>query len=270
MSEQHLVSRTAMFAVLCGGVWLVYASALHAPLIFDDASSIVSNTSIVRLWPPIGDKQHPGPLNLPTAEADYGRPLVNLSLALNYHFGKLDPFGYHVFNLIIHILCALLLWRIIHRLLCLKYFPQDFAAAAEMLGFLAALLWGLHPLNTESVQYITQRSEEMYALFYLAAIYSGLRYWTTTSRPQKHLWLILASLSCLMGAACKEMIVTAPAMLLLLERTFIVDSFSSAIKKSWRLYLALLLSWILLFVLEATGPRAQNTGFHLKEMPVLA
>src|SRR5262249_48655011 len=69
-------------------VALVYGHATNAPFIFDDSESVQKNTSIVRLWPLVGDSQHPGPLNpvgdLPVS----GRPLANLSLALNFCFGQ--------------------------------------------------------------------------------------------------------------------------------------------------------------------------------------
>src|SRR5262245_4689539 len=105
---------------------VVYGRALNAPLIFDDDSSIEQNTSIQSFWPLVGTTDQPGPLrptaDLPTA----GRPLVNFTFALNYRFGGLNPFGYHVFNLLIHFLSALLLWAVVRRTLCLPHFHGRF------------------------------------------------------------------------------------------------------------------------------------------------
>src|SRR5690349_15128491 len=90
--------------VLAGLLLIVYGWTLSAPLIFDDDASLVRNPSIRSLWPLVGTSDQPGPLRpvaeLPTA----GRPLVNFTFAVNYCFGGLDPYWYHVFNLSIHFL----------------------------------------------------------------------------------------------------------------------------------------------------------------------
>src|SRR4051812_12912017 len=103
-------------------VALVYGRALNAPFVFDDHDTIAKNTSIRSLWPLIGTEEHRGPLNpirdLPTS----ARPLVNYSFALNYHFGGLNLVGYHVVNIVIHILSALLLFAVVRRALRLAYF----------------------------------------------------------------------------------------------------------------------------------------------------
>ncbi len=241
-----------MLAVLAGVVCAVYCRALDAPFIFDDLFSITENPSITRLWPLIGDSQHPGPLNptkdLPTA----GRPLVNLSLAVNYHFGQLNPVGYHVFNVVVHLLSAILVMAIVRRTLQLDYFEGRFDDVNGPLAFLAALLWAVHPLQTEAVVYVTQRTELMVGFFYLATLYASLWYWEAKAAAGRKLWLGLATLACLAGAACKEVMVTAPVIVLLFERTFIRGSFRQAWRESWRLYAGLLLSWMLLLYLNYT------------------
>ena len=131
MASQKTLSLIAI-AVLTVVTSAVYARALNSPFVFDDSGSVSDNRSIVRLWPLIGDSEQPGPLNpakdLPTS----GRPLVNLSLALNYQIGRLNPVGYHVFNLIVHVMSALLLMAIVRRTLCLDYFGGTFRASKRM------------------------------------------------------------------------------------------------------------------------------------------
>ncbi len=117
-------------------------------------------------------------LSIPTS----GRPLVNLTFALNYHFGKLNPLGYHIFNMLVHFASAILVGLIVQRLLRLEFFAERFAMASGILAFLCALLWAVHPLNSETVVYVTQRTELMVALFYLATVYAALRYWAADSR----------------------------------------------------------------------------------------
>jgi tetratricopeptide (TPR) repeat protein len=251
----------AMLAVLCGSLWAVYGWTLRGPLIFDDEASILKNGSIVNLWPLVGEV--PGPLNPLPGGPTSGRPLANLSLAINYQIGGLEPFGYHVFNLIVHTLAVLLLWRTLNLLLRLEYFGGRFDSVAELLAFAAALVWGLHPLNTETVQYVTQRTELMMGLFYIATIYCSLRYWDS----KQFFWLMLASAACLCGMACKEVMATAPLMVLLLDRTLVSGSFLKAMRNFWRLYAGLALGWLLQIGLNFNAPRSMTAGFALKELP---
>ncbi len=247
--------------LLAGAASVVYCSSLNSPFVFDDSGSVTDNPSIVRLWPLWGDAEHSGPLTPPADLPTSGRPLVNLSLAINYYFGELNPIGYHVFNLIVHVLSALLLMAIVWRTLRLDYFGGRFDRAAGSLALIVALLWTLHPLQTETVVYVTQRTELMVGFFYLATLYASFRYWAAASSAGRKVWLALATTACLAGMACKEVMVTAPVIVLLFERTFITGSFRRAMQKSWPLYVGLFLSWTLLLYLNYNAPRSDTAGF---------
>ncbi len=241
----------------------VYGRALDAPLVFDDHSSVVDNPSILSLWPPIGAADTPGPLRPPQQASTAGRPLVNLSLAVNYRFGALEPRGYHVFNLVIHALSALLVWGIVRRSLRLEFFAERFTRVADWLALCVALVWAVHPLQTEAVEYITQRTELLVGFFYLATLYVSMRYWGATAPRCRAGWLTLATCSSLAGMASKEVMVSAPLVVLLFERTFLAGSFRRALYRSWPLYACLALGWLLLAALNFSGPRSQSAGFHL-------
>lgn len=154
-------------------IFAVYFRALPAPLLYDDESSVLNNPSISRLWPLAGDVQHRGPLNPPPQSPTAGRPLVNLSLAINYHFGETNPAGYHAVNVVIHTLSAVLVALIIRHCLLFGYFGRPFDSSSGILAVLVALLWALHPLHTEAVAYVTQRTELLVGFFYLATIFSS-------------------------------------------------------------------------------------------------
>ena len=269
MADQRQIFSVVGVALIVGAVWIVYGRALNAPFVFDDSESVNDNRSIVSLWPLIGNAQRPGPLNPPKETTTSGRPLVNLSLAVNYYFGQLNPVGYHLFNLIVHVLSALLVMAIVQRALCLEYFEGKFASASRPLSLAVALLWALHPLQTETVVYVTQRTELMVGFFYLATMYASIRYWASASTADRNTWLALAIVACLAGVACKEVMVTAPVIVLLFERTFIAGSFRGALRKSWPLYVGLFLSWGLLLILNHSAPRSDSAGFHL-EVPAYA
>jgi tetratricopeptide (TPR) repeat protein len=202
-------------------------------------------------------------LNPPPYSSTSGRPLVNLSLALNYHFGQLDPVGYHAFNVVVHVLSALVLWAIVRRTLRLEYFAGRFDRVSGPLALAVALVWALHPLQTEAVIYVTQRTELMMAFFYLATLYGSLRYWAADSPHRRTAWLAVATVSCLAGMLCKEVMVSAPVMVLLFDRTFISGSFREAWRKSWPLYVGLASGWLLLVYLNYGGPRSDTAGFGL-------
>ena len=131
-----------------------YTPCVAKPFVYDDEISVSTNTSIRQLWPLWGTAQQPGPLNpakeLPTA----GRPVVNLSFALIYAWGGLIRPVTGV-NLAIHLLSAIVLMLIVRRTLRLEYFAGQFDNAAGPLSFAVALLWTVHPLQTEPVAYIT-------------------------------------------------------------------------------------------------------------------
>lgn len=258
-----MILRVGGAAVLAIAVALVYYPAASGPFIFDDAGTIVDNQSIRQLWPLVGSDESPGPLNPSETSAVHGRPLVNLSFAANHHFGKLDPFGYRLVNFVFHLLAAVLLWVIVARTLRLEYFRGRFERVAEPLAFAAALVWALHPLNTECVVYVTQRTELMMGMFYLATLYGSICYWNTEQPWARAICLALTTLACLSGMLSKEMMASVPAMVLLYERTFVAGTFREALWRSWPLYLGLTLTWLPLVALNLNGPRTPASGFGL-------
>ena len=123
------------------------------------------------------------------------RPLANLSLAANYHFGGLDPRGYRATNVGLHLAAAMLLWAVTWRTLRLHHFAGQFDDVARWLALGVALVWAVHPLVTEAVVYVTQRTELLVALFYFAVLYACLRYWAADSAVQRKWWLAAATLA---------------------------------------------------------------------------
>ncbi len=250
-------------AILGMAVLAVYFPAARGPFIFDDNSSIVNNPSIRQLWPLVGSGEDAGPLNPPESSPTHGRLLVNLALALNYRFGGLDPFGYRVAHMVIHLLSAMLLWAIVARTLRLDRFGGRYDRVAEPFAFASALVWAMHPLNTESVVYITQRTELMMGMFYLSTLYCSMRFWATERTAARRGWLLLAWLACMSGMLCKEMMASAPAMVLLYERTFVAGSFRRALSRSWPLYAGLTLAWVPVIALNFGGACAPGAGFGM-------
>ncbi|NOT43932.1 MAG: hypothetical protein HOP14_04935, partial [Acidobacteria bacterium] len=152
--------------VACG--FLAYAATLDAPFLFDDEPSVVNNAQIRALWP-LTDALSP-PRDTPVA----GRPLVNLTFAINYAVGRLDVTGYRLVNVAIHVLAALVLFGLVRRTLGMPGLDR-YRVAATGLALVVALVWLLHPLQSEAVAYITERSESLMGLFYLLTLYAAVR-----------------------------------------------------------------------------------------------
>ena len=121
------------------------------------------------------------------------------------------------------------------RSCCLRV--QRFGGAATPLALAIALLWAVHPLQTESVTYIVQRAESLVGLFYLLTLYCFIRGAGGSARPV--CWYAGSALACLLGMASKEVMVSAPLIVLLYDRAFLAGSFREAWRRRWGLYLAL-------------------------------
>jgi tetratricopeptide (TPR) repeat protein len=228
-----------LFIVIASVV--IYAGSLSGAFVFDDLPHIVDNPRIRQLSP-VSD------IVLKTS-----RPMVHLSLAINYAMGGLNPAGYRVVNIIIHTATALLLWGLIRRTL------RGRCERADLVAFGAALLWVAHPLNTQAVTYIIQRGESLMSLFYVGVMYCVARGWNTG-----------AIVCCALGMATKPIMATAPLMALLYDRAFMAGSLAGALKSRWKLYAGLAATWLLLpwFLYNAPGEWRGSAGFAFQKISV--
>jgi tetratricopeptide (TPR) repeat protein len=236
--------------VLIVAAVLAYANALDNPFVFDDMTSIVTNTNIRQLWSAAA-------FSGPVQSAMAGRPLVSFSLAVNYALDALNPRGYHVWNLAVHVLTALLLFGIVRRTLSLERIPTPLRERADGISFAAALIWIVHPLNTEIVNYVTQRTEAMMGFFYFLTLYAASRAMTGGSRG----WTVGAVVACACGMASKEPMATAPLTVWLYDAVFISGSLRRALRQHTAMYAGLAATWLLLAALVFPGPRWRSAGF---------
>jgi tetratricopeptide (TPR) repeat protein len=249
-----------------------YHNSFSGPFIFDDRPAIADNPTIRHFWPirPVLSPPHV------TGSTVNGRPLLNLSLAVNYAISSTGVWSYHALNLAIHILAGLTLFGIVRR--TLGWMASRPSARRSLgaggpfpLGVAITLLWVLHPLQTESVTYIVQRAESLMGLFYLLTLYCFTRY--AENRPSYvkateneeaggRGWAMLSIICCLLGMATKEVMVSAPLMVWLFDRTFVSGTFRKAWRRHWGLYLGLASTWLLLgYLAIGTGGRGHTVGF---------
>lgn len=235
---------------------LAYATSFSNPFLYDDQTAIVKNPTI-RTLSPLSTPLSP-PRDTPVA----GRPLVNLSLAVNYAAGGLDVTGYHATNVAFHVLTALLLFGIVRRTLD-RSRSGDPSSHADQLAFASALIWVVHPLNSEVVNYLVQRTESMMAFCYLATLYCAIR---ATTAAERWIWRAVAIAACAAGMACKESMVTAPLMVLVYDRVFLYPSFRQAFRERRTLYAGLAVTWVVLAALMLGEPRT-SVGFDAGVTP---
>lgn len=252
-----------IWAVIAIAVSVVaaYHSCFRAPFVLDDISAIQENASIRRLWPVWGA------FSPPPDSTVGGRPIANLTLAANFALSGTDPWSYHALNVVIHVLSGVTLFGIVRRTLRQPMLHGQFSRDATLLALAVALLWSLHPLQTEAVTYVIQRVESLMGLFYLLTLYCFIR---SIESPESIRWKTCAVIVCLLGMATKEVMVTVPILALLYDRAFVSGTFSKAWQQRRGLYLALGATWLpLVFLVSSTGwTRASSAGFSTRVAPV--
>jgi tetratricopeptide (TPR) repeat protein len=237
----------ALGATLAAAAALAYSRTFSVPALFDDDPSIADNPTIRHL----GTSLYP-----PSFATVGGRPVLNFSLAVSYALSGKEVWSYHALNLAILILGGLALFGIVRRTLAMKAYPGATAAA-----FCAALLWTLHPLQTESVTYLIQRAESLMGLFYLLTLYFFIR-GAASAGPARGLWYASSVAACLLGMCTKEVMVSAPLIVLLYDRAFLAGGFREALRRRGWVYAGLAATWLVLpFLVASTHGRGGTAGF---------
>ena len=246
--QRRFVRTTLCCAAIVVAGLIAYSDSFYGPFIFDD-SGFVALVSMKKL--PIR-RILAGP-----------RPVVDLTFALNDSLGGMDVDGYHLLNLTIHVLAALTLFGVVRRTLELPVLARRFGERASTpVAFCIALLWMLHPLLTQSVTYIAQRTESLMGLFFLLTLYGFIR---AAISPRPGAWRAGAVAACALGMGSKQVMVAAPLLALLYDRSFIAGSFREALRQRWGLHLALAATWLILAgsVRGAFGGHPESAGFAL-------
>lgn len=248
---------TALCATILAGLAVaVYWNARNAPFFFDDHAAILENWTIRDLQNLVAVLNPPA-----TGSGVTGRPLVNASLALNYAWSGTSVRGYHLTNVGLHLAAALLLFGAIRRTLRIAPTLAFLRGSATVFALSIAALSVSHPLQTESVTCIIQRTEVLVSVFYLLCLYAFIRYTEGSSKG----WGFTAVAAAFAGMASKEVMVSAPVLVFLYDRAFVAGSFREAWSLRKQLHLGIAASWLLLafLVLGMGGTRGEAAGFGL-------
>jgi tetratricopeptide (TPR) repeat protein len=255
---------------------IAYLPALRAPFELDDFASIPGNATIRTLAPAVA-------LDPPPNTTVAGRPAVNYSLALNYAVNRWlgvaqapevaaqaepnatnETLGYHVGNIALHLLCGLLLFGVIRRTARFA-FAESAAARADGLATAVTMLWLLAPVQSEAVNYLIQRTELLVSLCYLAVLYGWIRAWEAADARRVFAWRAAAVAAMALGIASKEVMLTAPAVVILYDRAFRVDTWRGLLAGRRRIvfYSILIALSAVAVVAAAVSARAGTVGFEL-------
>lgn len=241
---------TAPLAIIALGT-LAYINSFSGAFVFDDYE-IAENVAIRQLWPPWPAMFAP---------QNVSRPLIGLSLAINYAISGLEVWSYHALNLAVHILAALALFGIVRRTLLSEPLRERFGHRSVALALVSAIIWMVHPLQTQSVTYVIQRCESIMGLFYLVAFYCAIRSYDSR---RKGLWYVAAILASAAGMLSKQVIVTAPLLILLYDSLFLSGSAGKALRTRWVLYTGLAATWGLLVATTIASPVNPTAGFAVE------
>ncbi len=258
-----------IFFILMG--FAIYANTINAPFIYDDIRNITENEHIRMTELSIDQIAE-------TLKSPAPRPAANLSFALNYYFDQYNPAGYHIVNIVIHIITGILLFLFLKITLNIagqlsdvenkiSFFGRQYSSNPNILpAFLAALIWLVHPLNTQSVTFIVQRMNSMSAMFYMLSFlcyikgrtlqqpFAGLSDTSQTSMIKPGLWFAGCLVSGILALASKQNAAMLPFFIILFEWFFFQDLKWDWVKKK--------LLWIgcMIFIMAAIAAIFFMTG----------
>jgi len=205
---------TLLLALAAVVVIFIYAGSLTAPFVFDDLSNIRDNPNIrmpqINLHNLAWSALH---------SPEKHRPVANISFALNYYFNGYNVVGYRVVNILIHLITGIVFYALAKATLKLPAL-EGVSRQWGWIAFFSALIWMIHPLQTQSVTYLIQRMNSMSAMFYVSSMLLYVKFRLTFGRGKK--WLLFSGCAAagLLALGTKEVAATLPVFIFLYEWYF--------------------------------------------------
>ncbi len=232
MPKLRLVLAFLLISVLC---FTAYSNSLHSPFVWDDIGLIVNNP-IIRDWHN-GLKVFSGDLYAGTLSgSNFYRPLQALSIICDYYFWQLNPFGYHITNILLQILLSFLVFLFLRNII-----------ASFSVSFLSAAFFSISPLNTEVVTYISGRAEMLMGIFLFLSLILFLRSQVAGYRF-KLVSLTLSLFTFILALLSKELSLVFPLIILAYLFYFSKDKFKKPIEfiKPVLPYFVVVLSYVII------------------------
>ena len=203
-----LSDRIKVLALLCFSGIAGFFATMHSPFLYDDAHAIQDNPYIKNLSE---FQQTVGIQNI------FNRSVLLLTFSINYALGQSEVFGYHLFNIFLHVCVGIVLYFLVAELLTLE--QPSLKPQLKKLPLVASLVHLFNPVTVESVTYISSRSSVLATLFYVLSFYFLVRFSKAKEKRGDGLSLIhypvLAFLLFLFGLGAKEIIITLPIIAVL-------------------------------------------------------
>ena len=263
------IPRRAIVALILATL-AAYAPALKGPFVFDDIPAIVENPTI---------RGFSSMLSPPPGTAVSGRPVANVTLAANFAVNNIlgidqrpDPdgpykaVGYRLLNIILHLCTGALLFGVLRRAMRESSIAPEWRTIADPLAGVVCTLWLLHPIQSETVNYVVQRTESLASLFYLSALYASIRAWDTTKKKGRVYWYSVAIVAAVLGVGSKEIAISIPFAVLLYDRAFRYPSWRSILRPGngrGLFYLAILAACAVTFITISFGARGDSAGLSV-------
>ena len=232
--------------------FLVYSNTFNVPLQFDDIYHVqhkrqirhLDNFSKIKAWTNVGT-----------------RPVAMFTMALNYHWGEENVKGYHIINFIFHIITGWLVYLLTKQILSLNGIKTKewLIRNKNVFSFLVALLFVVHPMQTQAVTYIIQRFTIMAALFYLLCVLMYIKGRVSHIEEgfggKTIMYYSLTLIALILGVLSKQIAVTLPITLIMTELLLIRDKNGNLQKKFAYTLSGLVASGIIIGLLVVGLPR---------------
>jgi tetratricopeptide (TPR) repeat protein len=189
-----------VFLAICAACFLAYFNSLTNPFIWDDKALVAENT-LIRSWQGLGQSFTSDLYLGANFGSNFYRPLQTISYIFDYYFWQLDPFGYHLTNIILQVSVAYLVFLLLFNLL-----------ASLPLAAATGIFFAVSPLNTESVAYISGRAEMLMGFFAVLCLLLFVKSQGKTAKNPT-LFYILSLVSFIFALLSKELAVVIPVII---------------------------------------------------------
>lgn len=208
------------YLILATISFLVYFNTIENQFVFDDESLIQNNESIRGMQYIPG--YFTGEEGFHKVIGRYYRPVVSSTYAIDYSLWGLNPKGFHITNILIHVIATLILFSLLIHL-----FGRD--RRGVYASFLGTVIFAVHTIHTEAVSWVSGRTDSIVTLFFFAAFLFFIKYREQKQTSDKYLFLTL--LMYLLGLLSKEMIITFPVIVFLYDTIIGKKSFKELLAK---------------------------------------
>lgn len=233
---------------------LIYSNSFQAEFQFDDTWLIVNNQDI---------KSTDNVSNVSNWLNLHYRMLSRLSFVANYKASTLDYRGYHLVNLLIHLLTGIFVYLLTLRLLSVRKLT-DHIAHSQLIALFTALIFVSHPIQTQAVTYLSQRMTSMAALFYIISVYCYLlaRVASYRDKEMTKSWVLgfSAVLLGIMSIYTKQTVITLPVAFILFELIFIRNNEGKISVRAIAIIATLISAGVILILLQGVHTRDDQSA----------